>query len=68
MILCMISMLLGVLIFGSGQLFERLFLADTYETEPQPQTKEEEFPEDEDSKFLGQWKNLLDYDGTIQEE
>ena len=68
MILCMISMLLGVLIFGSGQLFERLFLADTYNTEPQNEIRKEEFREDEDAKFLGQWKNLLDYDGTIQGE
>lgn len=63
---CMISMVLGVLIFGAGVAFERFISADMPQTITEPE--QEKLPEKEDTSLLGQWKNLLDYDGTIQEE
>ena len=62
---CMISTLIGAIIFGAGMAFERLFSADAVEPEVE---KPETIPGKEAMKLFGQWKNLLDYDGTRQEE
>lgn len=62
MIWCLISMLLGALVFGSGIVFEKLLNA-----EPQKEAEEAE-PENVDHTLLRQWENLLGYDGTEQEE
>lgn len=50
--------------------FARLLSGDMQkpETENEPEEKQEKFPEKENMRFFGQWKNLLDYDGTRQEE
>ncbi len=67
---CMISTFIGAIIFGAGMVFERLLSADMQEPEAQTETgeKREELPGKEDMRIFGQWKNLLDYDGTRQEE
>ena len=67
---CMISTLIGAIIFGAGMVFERLLSADMpeSETENEKETEKERLPDKEDVHLFGQWKNLLDYDGTRQEE
>ena len=67
---CMISTLIGAVIFGAGMVFERLLSADIPEpeTEYEKEDKREILPTKENMRFFGQWKNLLDYDGTKQEE
>lgn len=62
---CMISTLIGAIIFGAGMAFEKFLSADV--TEPEIEENQEKLPEKEDMKLFGQWKNLLDYDGTRQE-
>ncbi len=67
---CMISTLIGAVIFGAGMVFERLLTSDIRELEAETGAgdKQEKLPGKDDIRFLGQWKNLLDYDGTRQEE
>ncbi len=50
--------------------FERLLSADIPESEVETETekKPEQLPDKENISLFGQWKNLLDYDGTRQEE
>lgn len=62
MIWCLISMVLGALVFGAGIVFEKLSNA-----EPQARTEATE-PERVDRTLLRQWENLLGYDGREQEE
>lgn len=62
---CMISTLIGAIIFASGMAFERLLSTELPEVEKETEDK---IPAKEDMSFFGQWKNLLDYDGTRQEE
>lgn len=62
MIWCLISMIFGALVFGSGIVFEKLLSA-----EPHTENEAAE-PEKIDHKLLRQWENLLGYDGTEQEE
>lgn len=66
MVWCMISTLIGAIIFGAGIAFEKFLSADA--EEPETEKNQEELPVKEDMKLFGQWKNLLDYDGTRQEE
>ncbi len=67
---CMISTLIGAVIFGAGMVFERLLTSDIREPEAETEAeeKQEKLPGKDDIRFFGQWKNLLDYDGTRQEE
>lgn len=67
---CMISTLVGAIIFGAGMVFERLLSADIPKPEAETETekKAEQLPDKENIRLFGQWKNLLDYDGTRQEE
>lgn len=63
MIWCLISMVLGALVFGAGIVFEKLSSA-----EPEPENEIEEPAEKVNPALLRQWENLLGYDGTEQEE
>lgn len=65
---CMISTLIGAIIFGAGMVFERLLSADIPEAKAETEKKQEQLPDKENMRLFGQWKNLLDYDGTRQEE
>ena len=67
---CMISTLIGAVIFGAGMVFERLLSADMPETETGNESADmqDTLSEKEHMRIFGQWKNLLDYDGTKQEE
>lgn len=48
--------------------FERLLSADIPEAKAETEKKQEQLPDKENMRLFGQWKNLLDYDGTRQEE
>lgn len=61
MIWCIMSMLLGALVFGAGIVFEKLVNAEA------PVKKEKATNEVFDPKLYRQWENLLGYDGTEQE-
>ena len=65
---CMISTLIGAVIFGAGMVFERLLSADMPETGNESADMQDTLSEKEHMRIFGQWKNLLDYDGTKQEE
>ena len=62
MIWCLISMVLGALVFGAGIVFEKLVSAEKYAAGDESENN------DFNEKLYRQWENLLDYDGTEQEE
>lgn len=62
MIWCLMSMLLGALVFGAGIVFEKLVSAEVSAEKAEPEG--EAF----DPVLYRQWENLLGYDGTEQEE
>lgn len=62
MMWCMVSMVLGALIFATGVAFEKLANADRLTVEDEPEM--DEF----NQRLYRQWGNLLDYDGTEQED
>ena len=67
MVWCVISTLIGALVFGAGISFERLVSAERKEPEPMSKMSESKPAEAEEDALFGQWKNLLEYDGTKQE-
>lgn len=58
----LLFMLLGAVVFGAGIAFEKLCAGEG-------NTEEENIPDGEyDAELFRQWGNLLDYDGTEQED
>ena len=62
MVWCLVSVLVGAVVFGAGIMFERLSGAENDEYIEQPEEAEI------DPVLSRQWEKLLGYDGTEQEE
>lgn len=63
MVWCVISMLAGAALFAAGITFERACGAERGIKMSAPQNDERM-----DESSLIQWKNLLNYDGNVEEE
>ncbi len=62
MVWCLLSMILGALIFCAGMMIEQFMT-----NRPQPSETTEESYAEADPLLFRQWENLLGYDGTKQE-